>query len=64
MTDHAHIRLKDGRDLEFPLMLGWQAQVEQSELSLRDWVIKQGQFWFSTSEDFTKKDVLKVRVAG
>lgn len=65
MTDHAHIRLKDGRDLEFPLLLGWRTQAEQREITEEEFVIRQARWWYEGQEDcqFEDDDIVNVRVA-
>jgi len=65
MTTHAHIRLKDGRDLEFPLMIGWEAQADQRGISTWDFVVQEAaRLWFTDPEDqFNDDDVVSVKVA-
>jgi hypothetical protein len=63
--DHAHVRLKDGRDLEFPLLIGWQAQADQRGVSTREFVIQEARTWFWGIADsqFEDDEVVKVTVA-
>ena len=64
MTEHANIRLKDGRDLEFPLYPGWRDEVTD-EMNEMERVIEIGRTWFTDIEDsqFEDDDIKGVRVA-
>jgi hypothetical protein len=65
MIEHAHVTLKDGTDIQFPLLIGWRHQAKQREESDREFVVRQARSWHElVGHQFQDDEVVAWEIVG